>query len=230
MKQMNICIVDDSPADLIREKEVLKKALPTASFVCVSNSAELTDFSLYDVFFLDIDLHGESGIRLAEKIHTVYPMKPVIFISGHNDLVFSSLKASPVFFIRKDSLEEDAEQAIQMLKKQIHRQSDTFNINYNGIFASIPVSDIRWFCKEHNELYIFDGTKEYRIRIPLRDALTMTGSYPMIQISSSDAINPRYISSIQNDTAIVEQREFHISRRFLPLVRKQYLMWMKGEM
>ena len=95
---MNICIVDDIPADLMREKEVLKKSLPDASFHCVGNSAEVTDFSLYDVFFLDIDLHGESGIHLAERIHTVYPMKPVIFISGHNDLFFSSLKVSPVFF------------------------------------------------------------------------------------------------------------------------------------
>ena len=232
MKTLEVCIIDDNPEDLKKEKDMISRSLHSYSpvFTCSHSFETISDISRYDVFFLDIDLPEEDGIHLAEKIHDEIPDKPVIFVSSHNELVFSSLRVSPAFFIRKDHLSEDTEQAVFILEKRLREKPAVFDIQYNGTFVQIPLSDIRWFRKDHNELYIFDGRNEYRIRKPLKDALSEISGYPMMQISESAAVNPNHISYIQDDRVVFEERDFHISRRFLTTVRKKYAMWMKVEL
>ena len=58
----------------------------------------------YDVFFLDIDMEGLDGFRLASFIENKLEEAVLIFVSSKEEYVFSSFRHHPFSFIRKEKL------------------------------------------------------------------------------------------------------------------------------
>ena len=139
---LEIGICDDSPEDLQRIQSELCKA--------VKNLGE-RDFSLYlypdgksmykdsrnrrfSVVFLDWEMPEIDGFDLAGQLYIDNPDLKIVFVSNYENIVFDAYEYTPLWFVRKSSLERDMMKALQKYlnmtaKRQIrYRMKDGFGL------------------------------------------------------------------------------------------------------
>ena len=105
-------IVDDSPRFLDAARGLLEGQGVTIVGVASTGAEALARLEELrpDVTLLDIDLGGESGLELAERLHDQDGPGPVILISTHAEQDYAELiAASPAIgFLPKTALSADA--------------------------------------------------------------------------------------------------------------------------
>ena len=81
----------------------------------------------YDVVFLDIDMPEISGFDIAEKISG---KALIIFVTTHDELVYSSLKFQPFRFIRKTHLDNELSETLSAVIVCIAKRSAERKIEF----------------------------------------------------------------------------------------------------
>lgn len=77
---------------------------------------------LFDVIFLDIDMPEISGFEIAEQINNISEAL-IVFVTLHDELVFSSLKFRPFRFIRKPYLENELPETPESITFEMTRRN-----------------------------------------------------------------------------------------------------------
>ena len=81
-----IIIVEDEPVILKGFVHILSDALPEVQAFGFQTGAEALAYAesnRIEVAFLDVELFGESGVDLAEKLIAMHPRMNVVFLTGH---------------------------------------------------------------------------------------------------------------------------------------------------
>lgn len=95
----------------------------------------------FNAIFLDIDMPEISGFDIAEKINEIgEPL--IIFVTSHDELVFSSIKFRPFRFIRKtylnNELPETPNAVINEVTKRIFGSKFAFQTKSGEVLAALP--------------------------------------------------------------------------------------------
>ncbi len=81
----------------------------------------------FDVVFLDIDMPKISGFDIAEKISG---KALIIFVTTHDELVYSSLKFQPFRFLRKTHLDNELSETLSAVIEYIAKRSAERKIEF----------------------------------------------------------------------------------------------------
>lgn len=103
------CLIVDDSADFVAAARGLLEAqgvTVVGAATCGDEALRCAELLHPDVMLVDVDLGGESGFDLAEKLHLAGATAPVILISTHNVADFADMVASSpaVGFIPKAGL------------------------------------------------------------------------------------------------------------------------------
>ena len=99
-----IMAVDDEPILLAGCVRVLRQTVPEAKIEGFSRSADAVKFARENrpqIAFLDIELRGESGLELAEKLQQIDPSVNIIFLTSHAEYMEDAWKLYASGFILK---------------------------------------------------------------------------------------------------------------------------------
>ena len=106
---MNIIICDDELAfaNILKEKieeicmgEKINIKVETSGTTLLKNK----DLDKLDAVFLDIEMPGMDGIKVADKIRKFNQYVHIVFVSNREELVYQSLVYRPFRFIRKSKM------------------------------------------------------------------------------------------------------------------------------
>lgn len=120
--ECRVGICDDRAEDIVRIEEALQAGLKRTGqplrLVCRSfqNGEDLYAAACretFDLFFLDIEMPGTNGFELAEKLVRDCPSAYLVFVSLYKSYVFDSPEYSPIWFVRKEALEQDIFKALR---------------------------------------------------------------------------------------------------------------------
>ena len=109
-----------------------------------------TDFLLskakYDIVFLDINIPDVGGFEIAEQITDRDRKTLIIFVTEHDELVYSSLKFRPFRFIRKCRLQEELPDVLHDVINEISKKSSKQKLIYlyNEHDIPIEIKDIEY--------------------------------------------------------------------------------------
>ena len=126
-----IVIIDDEYFFAVRLKKKLKKFYNKEKIKILTKSDfEFLANNNVDILFLDIELaNGENGIEFArlyrEQIDQDEKLN-IIFISAHDNYVYSTFGVRPIDFVRKGNLEEDLGRCVNLIEQKKKRR----NANY----------------------------------------------------------------------------------------------------
>lgn len=90
-----LILVEDEPCLLTGFIHILSNELPDATaygFQTGSEALAFAETNRIDVAFLDVELFGENGIDLAEKLTEINPRTNIIFLTGHSEYTFDALR------------------------------------------------------------------------------------------------------------------------------------------
>lgn len=84
----------------------------------------------YDIIFLDIDMPDISGFDIAERLNRDSRGALIIFVTSHDELVYSSIKFKPFRFIRKTYLENELPEAAAASAAAIHSSQNSEKLKF----------------------------------------------------------------------------------------------------
>lgn len=84
-KRFNIFVLEDDPTISNFLNDFLSKYFHKV-VVKTDNHFQYSGFDKIDIFLLDIEIPFDSGYEVCKRIKTIYPEKPVIFLTAHSQI------------------------------------------------------------------------------------------------------------------------------------------------
>lgn len=203
---MKILIIDDSEnfAKQLEHKLriYLSEYFSSIDINIISNNFDTFNYyDEYNFIFLDIDLRQSSGFEIAVNIKANFPSIDIIFVSGKNNLIHSSMLLQPLFFIRKSNLEEDIIHLCMLINNQII-DNISLELNYNYVKSYIQISNIIYIESRQHVLYVNTKNKIYKDNRSLKEMLSLLNHLNFSQIHKSYIINFDYLTSYKKNNYI----------------------------
>lgn len=218
---INIVICDDEKLFLDKMnkmvKEFFKDKKISVNIHCFKNSSNVISNirNETNLFFLDIMLPEISGLELASIIREIQPNAYIIFVSSMHDAVFTSIKYSPLRFIRKEFLDVELHEALNAFLTDYNAYENIIEINYKNNIFPLPVKSINF--AESNKHYITLHTDDnaYTIRGKLSDYIDIFSNQNIIRINQSYMVNLKYIKKYDSVSVILQNDfEINIGRKY----------------
>ncbi len=191
-----------------------------------------------DVIFLDIQLSGETGFDLLEKINIT---SKIIFITAYNQYAIRAFEVNARDYllkpIRKDRLTQAIKRLLPMDEEGDTQKSDNkleYNdlvyLMINGSLKFIKVSRLKCITAERNYSYIIcSNNKKYLVSKTLVDwEKILPGKY-FVRIHRSTIVNFEFVEKVKKCKNYTHEvyiscvdEPFSISRRYATKLKKQF--------
>lgn len=156
--KMHIYICDDERQILKQIGQKVHELLPECQVTEIGNSTELLELlqkQNCDVLLLDIDMPEITGLEVAEQLKEL-PEKPLlIFVTGHDELVYDSLQFHPFGFVRKSFLDKELPKVLQDCERELCSKRQHYHFRTAEGEVSLPLEEILYFEAEGNYLWVY---------------------------------------------------------------------------
>lgn len=233
---MHIAVCDDESIFLKSFQYKLEKQLKEMKMEAIvksysSGKAFLKELSDFDAVFLDIDMPETDGMEIAVYVNQNHPM-PILFLTAHNELVYSSIQFHPFRFIRKEYVDSELEEALYALGEHIRIQYQNYAVCLHTPEGNITLS-VRniTFAEIYGhwiKIHTTDG-KHFECYGSLSAYEKEWEKYGFVRTHKSYLVNCRYIYSIQKNTVILDSGEnILLSRSKARAVREKFEIIMRN--
>ena len=232
---LRIAICDDISDHLQTAAEMVKTHMDSAQekyeIQTFQNADQLlseTKLNAYqpDIAILDIEMDGESGISLAQKLNALVPLCRIIFLTSYIDYAPDVYETEHVWFVVKKRAQEHFPLALQKAvasMKESAASAPAIIIKNKGVTTAVPLDRILYLSKVDRKAYVYctDGvytdTRRPALLIPdhLKDQF--------IQCHQGYWINVNMIQELDHDEFILKDgTRIPISRTFRTDARRQF--------
>lgn len=235
---MRIAICDDDAdfADNFRtlmEKELA--ALHVGPNISVYNDGEvfIADRLECDAVFLDIDMPAVNGFDIAEQINRMGETL-IVFVTMHDELVYSSIKFRPFRFIRKSHLTDELPEVLSALNKTICKRNAGRKFEFQTKTGSVflDISSIEYIEIYGHWLHVcVDGGEDLECYGSLSEFEKALAPFDFIRTHKSYLVNCKYIYAIEKGQIILDDKtEILLSRYRAGEVRDKFRNYIRSEL
>lgn len=185
----------------------------------------------YDVIFLDIDMPQISGFDIAEKISNS-ERTLIVFVTSHDELVFSSLKFQPFRFIRKTFIEDELDEVLEAVNKVLSKRiaGKKFKLQTRTHEVYIDVEQIVYIEIYGHWLHVYTNNDEvldcYGV---LSDYEVQLVPFDFVRTHKSYLVNCRYIRSVEKEQVVLDDKTtIPLSRRRINDVNDKFTKYLRS--
>ena len=157
-----------------------------------------------DVLFLDIDMPYYSGMDIASYINENNLSTILIFVTSHDELVFKTFAYKPFGFIRKTHLNEEINELMDRLTKEIEIRKQELVITKAGEIVKVPLGDISYIESEGNYLNIRTSEEIIRHRETMSNMENELKGKDFIRCHKGYLVNVNFIEKMKMSELIVK--------------------------
>lgn len=207
---IRIAICNDRKNMLVNIEDIVRHEFLkyTDDFViqCIDHRKFL-DFNnsdtLFDVFFLDIDMIEETGFEIARKIRRTPYKCHIVFLTNRSELVYRSFEFQPFNFIKKinsEQLKQDIGLVVENLMRYMNQyvrlslenSEEKLVIYYRDVVLAESSG-------HHIKFYIQNRMEPFCIRGNITDGEKKLAMYNFVRIHRRYLVNINYVKSIDNN-------------------------------
>lgn len=182
-----------------------------------------------EIIFLDIDMPEINGFNIAKEISEINKDAIIIFVTSHDNYVFTSLRYRPFRFIRKTCFSKELNEALKSAIKELVCNNKYLELGSRYFNEKILLKDIVCFESKRNyaEITTLTGQK-YMFRSTISALEKEYMVYGFVRIQAAFLVNMRHIKSIVKNTVIlVNGLKIDISRRLINNVKIEYAKYLR---
>lgn len=205
---MRIFLCDDEGQILQAMAAEVGRMQPDCQVRCFEGSSELWEAlkeERCDVLCLDIDMPGMSGLELADKMEGLAERPLLVFVTGHDELVYDSLKYHPFGFVRKGYFAEEMDRLLRDCKEELAGRDRHFSFQSGAERVRLPLSEILSFESDGNYVKLAVRAGEpYRFRDTLHALEAALSGDGFIRIHKGFLVNQRAVRVLRGNEAELE--------------------------
>lgn len=182
-----------------------------------------------NILFLDIDMPGINGFKLAEYLCSNYPDTVIIFVSSYEDFVYSSFEYCPFRFLRKAHLNQELPLTFKKVIDKCLLDKEVLSFNTTDGERLLRIKDIVLFEGQKNYFAIkTTNSIIYKCRGTLNSVEEIVKQYDFYRVQSSYIISYEHITNAENDYVTMKTGEsISISRRKLNSFKLAYMQYIR---
>lgn len=208
-------ICDDEPMILdYLHKHISNEFKRQGADVCIDKFTSGRDFlnvhraKPFDVVFLDIDMPEVSGFDAAEQINDIGDAL-IVFVTSHDELVYSSIKFRPFRFIRKTILENDLPETSEAIIKEVYKRSTgkkyAFQTRSGEAFVDLSSIEYIEIYGHWLMVHIKDGDP-LECYGSLSDFERQLEEYDFVRTHKSFLVNCKFIFAIEKNQVVLDDK------------------------
>lgn len=229
---LRIAICDDDNSAVAAHKQIAETCLMQSSsageIVGYTTSGNLLyditeDGFFFDLILLDIEMPGNTGMDIAEKIKPFLPNVKIIFITSHIEYAIDAFELSIFRYVPKDDIDKRLFCAIQDAIKLIELEDGkSYTIQTNSRFEKIPYKEIYYIERDGKNASISTVGGVSKVRKSLQQVYEELNAEEFIYIDRGCIVNMIHIMQIKNGMAVLKNSvSLPISRTHLQEVKAQ---------
>lgn len=227
---MRIYICDDEIQMVKQIAEKVKEFVPDSN-VKEFSSAELLMEGLLkenaDVLLLDIDMPGKSGMDVAGELKGMQTSPLLVFVTGHDELVYDSLQFHPFGFVRKAFLDAELPRILEDCERQLSEKKAMYHFRCSEGEVYLPLSEILYFEAAANYLTVYTRRENYRFRETLAAVGEALCSQGFVRIHKGFLVNMAAVKLLGQGTLTLDcGQELPVGRSYGEDVKKQLMRYM----
>ena len=229
---LRIAVCDDDSSAVQAHAKTAKDCLKQCESMGEITSYTHSDNLLYDItedkfFFdlilLDIEMPGNTGMELAEKIRPFLPSVKIIFITSHIEYAIDAFELSIFRYVPKDDVEKRLPIAIRDAIKLIELEDGkAYTIQTNSRLEKIPFREILYIERDGKNASIATASGVTKVRKSLQQVYEELASEEFIFIDRGCIVNMIHIMQVKEGTVILKNGAvLPVSRSHLQEVKAQ---------
>lgn len=229
---LHIAICDDDSSAVAEHKKITETCLSqmgspgeTVSYTSSENLLyDITeDGFFFDLILLDIEMPGNTGMEIAEKIKPHLPNVKIIFITSHIEYAIDAFELSIFRYVPKNDINKRLFSAIQDAIKLIELEDrKAYTIQTNSRLEKIPYKDIYYIERDGKNASISAVGGVSKVRKSLQQVYENLNAEEFIYIDRGYIVNIIHIMQIKNGMAVLKNGvSLPISRTHLQEVKAQ---------
>lgn len=176
----------------------------------------LKDETIYDIYFIDVELGDISGIELACRMREQYIRSEFVFLSKDEQAVRASMKAAPRAYLRKDCLETDLKEAFAILKKIYRKRDASVTLMDNQRSVPVKVEEIAYIQSKEHYVFLYDTDGNRKI---LRNKLNIVEhqmqDYDFLRVHHRYLVNLDFVEGFNDNKIILKNgQKIALSEKF----------------
>lgn len=160
-----------------------------------------------DVIFLDIDMPVFSGMDLAAFLNETHPNSILVFVTSHDALVYQSFAYRPFGFIRKTHLDEELQELVERIGKELSRRKRDIVINKGQELIRIFIQDIFYIEAEGNYLNVYTKAEVIHIRETMTNMEKQLLEKGFVRCHKGYLINAEYVEKLKTTEVDLRMQE-----------------------
>lgn len=193
-----------------------------------SNGNDLLDderLSLFDLFFLDIEMPNMDGIRLGEKIREVNKAAKIIYVTGHKGYLAAALEATHCFlYLRKPITAMLINEKLTTILQYMKQKQLKIEITVNKKKTYFHPEDIYYFEHIGRKTTVFtkyDGILD--TSTPLKEIVAKISEAGFAEPHRGYLVSLANVRGIQGDKVILTNNQaIKLSQRKIATFKIQY--------
>lgn len=164
-----------------------------------------------DILFLDIDMPKINGFDAAECINRKHPSTLIIFVSAHDDLVFSSFEYRPLCFLRKSHLREELPRALRRAVDQCVSDMESVTLKSIDGTVVLRIKDVLYAESDKNYYTVYCASGDrHRCRGTLNTLAELLQGYDFFRAHASYLISLAHVESVKGRRDVEMKNHVHI--------------------
>lgn len=188
----------------------------------------VTNKERYNIYLLDIEMPGISGIQTAADLRSQDRDALIIFATNHKEYVYEVFEVLPFRFVCKPVQAEALHTILQDAVKHILRENQFFFFHIGHEKRQIPYREILYFEGAGRKVRIHstDGVFAYYGKIS--EVAGQLDQTLFAQIHGSYLLNMEYLRALRHDEAVLTQELIlPVSRKYHSALRKNHAIFLK---
>lgn len=219
---MRVLICDDQPEFIEYLRKKITGHNPSIT-VYTSPWPALESETCFDIAFVDIEMEGINGFRLAKHIMGINKNCILVFFTSHGEFATRGYEIKAYRYILKTDPEHVIDRMITAAFKEYRDKNKKIQIVYKGEQAAVPINNICYIesfarlCAVHTE------KAEYSMYKRLKDVYGELSQCGFIRCHKSYVVNLRCVRSINGENILLFGGEtLPIGRSYANEVERAY--------
>lgn len=177
-----------------------------------------------DIAFIDPLCGDSKGFDIAGKLAEGCQNIGVVYITGHDHLVYEAFESKPLGFVRKGCLYEDMERVFSFIMKYIEVHRKYVKLKGIGGEVSIPVYRIDYLEVYKHEVTVHLQDREFEVRESLANLEKELQKYDFLRINRYCIVNLKNVSKVKGQECRLENgKMLQIARDRTKIVFKHWI-------
>ncbi|SFR80477.1 LytR/AlgR family response regulator transcription factor [Anaeromicropila populeti] len=153
----------------------------------------------YQIYILDIEMPGMSGLELAEQIRQRDRKAVIIFETSHKELMQKAFDVLAFHFILKPIDKLQMSRILQKAVEHVNSTNALFHFQFSKKKYSIAYQDILYFESYRRLIRIYLIDKQYEYYGTMADLKSRLNMSVFVQTHVAFVVNMEYIETYQGD-------------------------------